>query len=42
VNFSGLAAPGELAQVEIQSASSQTLLGEEQLLARLGAAVPAR
>jgi tRNA-2-methylthio-N6-dimethylallyladenosine synthase len=34
VNFSGLAAPGELAQVEITAASSQTLSGEEQLLAR--------
>jgi tRNA-2-methylthio-N6-dimethylallyladenosine synthase len=41
VNFAGLAAPGELAQVEIHSASSQTLLGEEQLLARLEPA-PAR
>jgi tRNA-2-methylthio-N6-dimethylallyladenosine synthase len=41
VNFTGLAAPGELAQVEIHSASSQTLLGEEQLLARLEPA-PAR
>jgi tRNA-2-methylthio-N6-dimethylallyladenosine synthase len=34
VNFSGLAAPGELAQVRITAASSQTLSGEEQLLAR--------
>jgi tRNA-2-methylthio-N6-dimethylallyladenosine synthase len=34
VNFSGLAAPGELAQVEIASATSQTLSGEELLLAR--------
>ena len=34
VNFSGLAAPGELAQVEIESASSQTLSGAERLLAR--------
>jgi len=34
VNFSGLAAPGELAQVEISSATSQTLAGEETLLAR--------
>ena len=34
VNFSGLAAPGELAQVEISSATSQTLGGEETLLAR--------
>jgi tRNA-2-methylthio-N6-dimethylallyladenosine synthase len=42
VNFAGLAAPGELAQVEIHSASSQTLLGEEQLLARLGDPAHAR
>jgi tRNA-2-methylthio-N6-dimethylallyladenosine synthase len=34
VNFSGLAAAGELAQVRISSATSQTLSGEEQLLAR--------
>jgi tRNA-2-methylthio-N6-dimethylallyladenosine synthase len=34
VNFSGLAAPGELAQVQITAASSQTLSGEELLLAR--------
>ena len=32
----------ELAQVEVHSASSQTLLGEEQLLARLGDPAPAR
>jgi tRNA-2-methylthio-N6-dimethylallyladenosine synthase len=37
VNFSGLAAPGELTQVRIDSASSQTLAGEELLLARVGA-----
>jgi tRNA-2-methylthio-N6-dimethylallyladenosine synthase len=42
VNFTGLAALGELAQVEIHSASSQTLLGEEQLLARLGDPAAAR
>jgi tRNA-2-methylthio-N6-dimethylallyladenosine synthase len=42
VNFTGMAAPGELAQVEIHSASSQTLLGEEHLLARLGDPAPAR
>ena len=36
VNFTGLAAAGELAQVEILSATSQTLAGEELLLARLG------
>ena len=34
VNFDGLAAPGELAQVEIHSASSQTLAGAESLAAR--------
>jgi tRNA-2-methylthio-N6-dimethylallyladenosine synthase len=34
VNFAGLAAPGELARVEIVSATSQTLSGEENLLAR--------
>jgi tRNA-2-methylthio-N6-dimethylallyladenosine synthase len=34
VNFSGLASPGELAQVEIERASSQTLSGAERLLAR--------
>jgi tRNA-2-methylthio-N6-dimethylallyladenosine synthase len=38
VNFSGLAAPGELAQVRIASATSQTLAGEEQLIGRLSAA----
>jgi tRNA-2-methylthio-N6-dimethylallyladenosine synthase len=36
VNFSGLASPGETVPVEIQSASSQTLMGEERLLARAG------
>jgi tRNA-2-methylthio-N6-dimethylallyladenosine synthase len=36
VNFTGLAAPGELAQVEIAQASSQTLSGQESLLARAG------
>ena len=34
VNFAGLAAPGELAVVEIASATSQTLAGEESLAAR--------
>jgi tRNA-2-methylthio-N6-dimethylallyladenosine synthase len=34
VNFTGLAAPGELSEVEILSATSQTLSGEERLLAR--------
>jgi hypothetical protein len=36
VNFSGVAAAGELADVEIASATSTTLAGEELLLARLG------
>jgi tRNA-2-methylthio-N6-dimethylallyladenosine synthase len=36
VNFSGLAAAGELTQVRIDSATSQTLAGEELLLARAG------
>jgi tRNA-2-methylthio-N6-dimethylallyladenosine synthase len=34
VNFSGLAAPGELTEVDISAATSQTLSGEERLLAR--------
>ena len=34
VNFAGLAAPGELARIEILSATSQTLSGEESLVAR--------
>ncbi len=34
VNFAGLASPGELTQVEIDAATSQTLSGEERLLAR--------
>jgi tRNA-2-methylthio-N6-dimethylallyladenosine synthase len=37
VNFAGLAAAGELANVQIHSATSQTLAGEELLLARAGA-----
>jgi tRNA-2-methylthio-N6-dimethylallyladenosine synthase len=36
VNFTGLAEPGELAQVEIAAASSQTLSGQESLLTRVG------
>jgi tRNA-2-methylthio-N6-dimethylallyladenosine synthase len=36
VNFTGLAQPGELARVEIASATSTTLAGEERLLARIG------
>ncbi|HYP47408.1 MAG TPA: tRNA (N6-isopentenyl adenosine(37)-C2)-methylthiotransferase MiaB [Thermoleophilaceae bacterium] len=35
VHFSGVAAPGELVDVEIGSATSTTLAGEERLLARL-------
>jgi tRNA-2-methylthio-N6-dimethylallyladenosine synthase len=34
VNFTGLAQPAEIAQVRIESATSQTLAGEELLLAR--------
>ncbi|HEY2603518.1 MAG TPA: tRNA (N6-isopentenyl adenosine(37)-C2)-methylthiotransferase MiaB [Thermoleophilaceae bacterium] len=34
VNFTGLAQPGELAQVEITAATSTTLAGEELLLSR--------
>jgi len=34
VNFTGLAAPGELVAVEIHSATSTTLAGEESLLSR--------
>jgi tRNA-2-methylthio-N6-dimethylallyladenosine synthase len=37
VNFSGLAAPGEFTEVEILKATSQTLSGEERLLARASA-----
>jgi tRNA-2-methylthio-N6-dimethylallyladenosine synthase len=36
VNFAGLATPGELTEVEITGATSQTLAGEERLLARTG------
>jgi len=38
VNFTGLAEPGELTEVTICSATSQTLAGEESLLARAGRA----
>ena len=38
VNFGGLAAPGELSEVEILTATSQTLSGEERLLARVAGA----
>jgi tRNA-2-methylthio-N6-dimethylallyladenosine synthase len=34
VNFSGLGAPGELVDVEILEATSQTLIGREPLLSR--------
>jgi tRNA-2-methylthio-N6-dimethylallyladenosine synthase len=37
VNFGGLAQPGELALVEVLSATSQTLAGEERILARAAA-----
>ena len=34
VNFSGLGEPGELVEVEIATATSQTLMGEASLVAR--------
>ena len=34
VNFNGLGAPGELVEVEIQEATSQTLSGQETILSR--------
>jgi len=34
VNFSGLGAPGEIVPVRIEAATSQTLAGEEEILAR--------
>jgi tRNA-2-methylthio-N6-dimethylallyladenosine synthase len=37
VNFTGVARPGELVDVEIASATSTTLAGEERLIARLPA-----
>jgi tRNA-2-methylthio-N6-dimethylallyladenosine synthase len=36
INFAGVAAPGELTEVEVASATSTTLAGEERLLARAG------
>jgi len=36
VNFEGLTAVGELAHVEVSSATSTTLAGEERLLSRIG------
>ena len=38
VNFTGLAAPGEIVPVEIHSATSTTLAGEESLLSRAAVA----
>ena len=35
VNFEGTAAPGEIVEVEVTSATSQTLLGSEVLLSRV-------
>ena len=35
VNFSGLGEPGDLVDVEIASATSTTLAGEERLLSRV-------
>ncbi len=39
VNFEGLGAPGELVQVGITGASSQTLTGEGSIVSRVGAGV---
>jgi tRNA-2-methylthio-N6-dimethylallyladenosine synthase len=36
VNFAGVAQPGEFVGVEVASATSTTLAGEESLLARVG------
>jgi tRNA-2-methylthio-N6-dimethylallyladenosine synthase len=36
VNFAGMAAPGELTEVEVSAATSTTLAGGEPLLARVG------
>jgi tRNA-2-methylthio-N6-dimethylallyladenosine synthase len=36
VNFDGTARPGELVTVEVESATSQTLMGTERLLSRVG------
>ncbi len=36
VNFSGVAQPGKMVDVQIESATSQTLLGKERLLSPLG------
>ena len=37
MNFTGLAAPGELVEVEILDATSQTLSGQESILSRAAA-----
>ena len=42
VNFAGLAAPGELVDVQIAAATSQTLAGEELLVARAAGSLSAR
>jgi tRNA-2-methylthio-N6-dimethylallyladenosine synthase len=34
VNFTGLGGPGELVDVEIREATSQTLSGQESILSR--------
>jgi len=36
VNFEGLASPGQMTDVEVLSATSTTLAGEERLLSRVG------
>ena len=36
VNFEGTAQPGDLVEVEITEATSQTLLGHERILSRIG------
>ena len=36
VNFEGTSGPGEIVSVEIESATSQTLMGHERLLSRVG------
>jgi tRNA-2-methylthio-N6-dimethylallyladenosine synthase len=36
VNFEGTAQPGDIVEVEIEKATSQTLLGHERILSRVG------
>ncbi len=36
MNFDGTAGPGEIVEVEVAAATSQTLLGTEVLLSRAG------